>query len=373
MFAQAAARMGYRVHVFSPHVDSATSEVASWQTVADYEDLDAVRQFARSVDVVTIEFENIPAEALAAAIEISPVRPGPAMLHITQHRLREKQFLSKEGIPCTPYAAVESLDALGDALSTIGLPAVLKTIDSGYDGKGQATIHSADEAAEAWASLGGRSSVLEQWVDFRQELSVLVARSLEGETAVLGPIANDHANHILDVSRWPAPELESCAEQTCSLARTIAEKLQLVGICCVEFFLTTDDRLLVNEIAPRTHNSGHLTIEAATTSQFEQQVRAICGLPLGRFAPVCPAAMANLLGDLWETGEPDWQRLLAEPGVVLHLYGKGESHRGRKMGHLTVLAESSAEAARQVLAARRLLAPNSLLHNDLREIAKIVE
>jgi 5-(carboxyamino)imidazole ribonucleotide synthase len=245
------------------------------------------------------------------------------------------------------------------AITQIGLPAVLRTADSGYDGKGQTLIHSGPQATSnaeaAWESIGRRPAVLEGWIDYQCELSVLVARSPSGELAVHGPIANDHENHILDVSTFPLPELESCAEAALEIGRKIATALDLVGFACVEFFLTRQGQLLVNEIAPRPHNSGHLTIDASTTSQFEQQVRAICGLPLGSTEPISAAAMVNLLGDLWQTGEPCWQAVLADPHVRLHLYGKTTPRPGRKMGHLTVLADTAQDAAQRAQAARRLL------------------
>jgi 5-(carboxyamino)imidazole ribonucleotide synthase len=275
------------------------------------------------------------------------------MLHITQNRLREKRFLTKSGIACAPFAEVNSLEQLQTAITTIGLPAVLKTADSGYDGKGQITISEANETAAAWEHVGGQPAVLESWIDYQQELSVLVARSTTGEIATCGPIANDHANHILDVSRFPMPELAHIAKAAEQIAHTLAERLDLIGLCCIEMFLARDGQLIVNEIAPRPHNSGHLTIEACPTSQFEQQVRAICGLPLGSMQPHTPAAMANLSGDLWENGEPSWLELLSVPRGFLHLYGKTEAKPGRKMGHFTVLADDVDAAAKIALAARK--------------------
>jgi len=345
MFALAAARLGYHVHVFSPRVDSPTGQVSHRETVADYADTDALVKFAQSVDVVTLEFENIPVAAMESIEKYAPVRPSRAVLHITQNRLREKRFLTEAGIACASFAAVNSLTELQTAITAIGLPAVLKTADSGYDGKGQTTIRSADEAAFAWEHVGQQPAVLEGWVDYVQELSVLVARSTTGEIATCGPIANDHANHILDVSRFPVPELAHVAETAEEIGRTIVERLDLIGVCCVELFLTRDGQLIVNEIAPRPHNSGHLTIEACTTSQFEQQVRAICGLPLGSMQAHTPAAMVNLLGDLWVNGEPSWLELLSVPRGYLHLYGKTEAKPGRKMGHFTVLGDDAARAA----------------------------
>lgn len=355
MFAIAAARMGYHVHVFSPRVDSPTGQVSHRETVADYADIDALVKFAKSVDVVTLEFENIPATAIAAIEQYAPVRPSRDVLHITQNRLREKRFLTSVGIPCAQFSEVNSLADLQEAITSIGLPAVLKTADSGYDGKGQITIRNVGEAALAWEHIGQQPAVLEGWVDYQQELSVLVARSTNGEIVTCGPIANDHANHILDVSRFPVPELAAVATAAEEIGRTIVEQLDLIGLCCIELFLTRDSQLVVNEIAPRPHNSGHLTIEACYTSQFEQQVRAICGLPLGPMLPLTPAAMVNLLGDLWQSGEPPWLEMLSVPRSYLHLYGKTEAKPGRKMGHFTVLGDDVQNAARIAVDARARL------------------
>jgi 5-(carboxyamino)imidazole ribonucleotide synthase len=345
MFAIASARMGYHVHVFSPRVDSPTGQVSHRETVADYSDTDALTAFAKSVDVVTLEFENIPISAVETVEKFAPVRPGKAVLHTTQNRLREKRFLQSARIACAPFAEVNSLIELEIAIKQIGLPAVLKTSDSGYDGKGQITIHDRNEASDAWDFVGQQPAVLEGWVDYQQELSVLVARSTTGEIATCGPIANDHVNHILDVSRFPAAELSHIAKDAEAIGRTVAEQLEIIGLCCVEMFLTRGGELVVNEIAPRPHNSGHLTIEACETSQFEQQVRAICGLPLGSMKSRTPAAMVNLLGDLWCSGEPNWLELLSVDRGYLHLYGKTEAKPGRKMGHFTVLGETAEIAA----------------------------
>ncbi len=355
MFAIAAAQLGYHVHVFSPRADSPTGQVAHRETVAEYDNVEALESFARSVEVVTLEFENIPTVAVETVQRFVPVRPSLDVLHISQHRLREKRFLTDASIPCAPFAEVNDLNQLEMAIREIGLPAVLKTVHAGYDGKGQYLLRQPDDAATAWKAVGQQSAVLEGWVDFQQELSVLVARSLSGEITTLGPIANDHVNHILDLSYFPAPALSKVADSTEAIARQVAENLELVGIACVEMFLTQSGQLLVNEIAPRPHNSGHLTIEACATSQFEQQVRAVCGLPLGSMQARSPAAMANLLGDLWSAGEPNWHSILEAPQAHLHLYGKAEAKAGRKMGHLTVLADSSQVAAKAALALRAAL------------------
>lgn len=355
MFAIAARQMGYRVHTFSPDYDTPTGQVADWETQADYEDLDAVRKFAQSVSVVTFEFENISARAAEAAAAYAPVRPSGNALYTTQHRLREKTFLTNAGFPVVPFRAVRSLDGLNAALVELGAPAVLKTAGWGYDGKGQAKIHSAADAEKAWQSVGTDEAVLEAFVDFQCEVSVVAARSLSGELADYGPIQNQHANHILDVSIAPANVPPEVAREATTIARAVLEALDVVGVLCVEFFVTSRGTLLINELAPRPHNSGHLTIDASATSQFEQQLRAICGFGLGSTELLRPAAMANLLGDIWQAGEPDWEAVSRLPGVKLHLYGKEQPRPGRKMGHLTALAETAEIAVERVRHARRVL------------------
>jgi 5-(carboxyamino)imidazole ribonucleotide synthase len=355
MFAIAARRMGYRVHTFSPDSGTPTGQVADRELRADYLDLDAVRAFAREVAVVTFEFENVPAATAEAAGEHAPVRPAWAVLYATQNRLREKGFLAENGFPVAPFAAVRGPEDLPAALAAVGTPAVLKTAAWGYDGKGQARIDRAEEAEPAWRALGGVEAVLEAFVDFEREVSVVAARGLDGAFAHFGVIANDHARHILDVSVSPAPVPAEVEREAVEIARGILEGLGVVGVLCVEMFLARDGRLLVNELAPRPHNSGHLTFDTCVTSQFEQQLRAVCGLPLGSTERLRPAAMANLLGDLWEAGEPDWAAACAFPAVKLHLYGKAAARPGRKMGHLTALAATPEEARRTVLAARAAL------------------
>jgi 5-(carboxyamino)imidazole ribonucleotide synthase len=359
MFAIAARRMGYRVHTLSPDYDTPTGQVADREVQAAYDDLDAVHDFARGVDVVTFEFENVSAAATEAAAEHAPVRPAGAVLHTTQNRLREKGFLAGAGFPVTPFRPVRSLDELRAALAALGAPAVLKTAGWGYDGKGQVKIAAPAEAPAAWEKLDRQESVLEAFVDFEREVSVVAARGLDGSFAHFGVIENRHRRHVLDVSIAPAavsPAIETAAVE---IARGILDGLEVVGVLCVEMFLTRDGRLLVNELAPRPHNSGHLTFDACLTSQFEQQLRAICGLALGSTELLRPAAMANLLGDLWAHGEPDWAAACRFPDVKLHLYGKAAARPGRKMGHLTALAESGEAALRRVVAAREALGKGS--------------
>jgi 5-(carboxyamino)imidazole ribonucleotide synthase len=355
MFAIAARRMGYRVHTLSPGVDTPTGQVADAEIEADYDDLDAIRAFARGVDVITFEFENVSTAAADAAAEVVPVRPSGHALHVTQQRAREKAFLALKGFPVTPHAAVASLDELAAAVERIGLPAILKTASFGYDGKGQHRLTSPLDIEPVWALVGHQPAILEKVVDFSLEFSVVAARGLDGGFAHYGAIENVHRNHILDVSVAPARMPEAAVTEAVAVTRAIMDELAYVGVLCVEFFLTADGRILVNEIAPRPHNSGHLTVDASITSQFEQQVRAICGLPLGATTLLRPAAMANLLGDVWAKGEPKWDAALAVPDVKLHLYGKSDPRPGRKMGHLTAMADTTAQAIQHVLAARDVL------------------
>ena len=355
MFAIAARRMGYRVHTLSPDTDTPTGQVADVEITADYDDLDAIRAFARAVSVVTFEFENVPAAAAQAAAEFAPVRPGGNVLHVTQHRLREKTFLRDAGLPVTPFRQVRNPMDLSNALRELGVPGVLKTAGFGYDGKGQAKINAAEDAVEALARSDGAEMVYESFIDFEREVSVVAARGTDGAFAHWGVIENRHRNHILDVSVTPTDLSPAVVRSAVEIARSVLEKLGVVGVLCVEFFLTRPGDLLINELAPRPHNSGHLTFDASATSQFEQQLRATCGLPLGSTELLRPAAMANLLGDLWENGEPDWPAACAFPNVKLHLYGKASPRPGRKMGHLTALADSPEEAARVVTVARDAL------------------
>lgn len=355
MFAIAARRMGYRVHTFSPDSDTPTGQVADREVTASYDDLNAVREFASQVSVVTFEFENVPAPTAAAAAELTPVRPSGRVLHTTQHRLREKTFLSHAGFPVTRFRAVRSLNECEEALQQLGVPAILKTAGWGYDGKGQVRIDRAEDVAAAWEKLASSEAVLEAVVDFECEASVVAARGIDGTCLAFPMVENLHRHHILDLSICPArvaPEIQKAGEK---LARQVLEELDVVGVLCVEYFVTHSGELLINELAPRPHNSGHLTIDANATCQFEQQVRAICGLPLGSVELLRPAAMANLLGDVWSAGEPNWEAACADPRVKLHLYGKAEARPGRKMGHLTAIAETAENAITAVEHARTRL------------------
>jgi 5-(carboxyamino)imidazole ribonucleotide synthase len=355
MFAIAARRMGYRVHTFSPGDDTPTGQVADVEVTASYEDLDALRAFARLVDVVTFEFENVPIEAIDALEEHAPVRPSGVALHTAQQRGREKTFLADRGIPTVPFMPAATLDEMFSAVEQVGTPAVVKTTAFGYDGKGQHKVTKPGDVEHVWTAIGHQEAVVEKYISLQTEISVIAARGLDGEVKEYVPFENRHRHHILDLTTAPAAVPEVMVRRAAEITRTILEELQYVGVLCVEFFVSTDGELLVNEMAPRPHNSGHLTFDAAITSQFEQQLRAICGLPLGSTDLVRPAAMANLLGDLWVDGDPNWAAAMRSPDVKLHLYGKDGPRPGRKMGHLTALARTAQEAQDRVIVARDAL------------------
>ena len=355
MFALVARRMGYRIVTYSPDADTPTGHVSDAEFVAAYDDRSALDRFARAADVVTVEFENIPAATLEFVAERVSVRPAAGVLHTTQHRLREKGFLSRAGFPVVPHARVASVEELRAALAKINSPCVLKTAGWGYDGKGQRRIDRAEDAPQAFAELGGGECVLEKFISFERELSVVAARSSSGEFAHFGVVENSHRNHILDYTIAPADVSPIVERRAIEIAEGVLRELSVVGVLCVEFFLTSTGELYVNELAPRPHNSGHWTIDACETSQFEQQLRAVCNLPLGGTRALRPAAMVNLLGDLWQHGEPRWAEACRLPGVRLHLYGKQGALPGRKMGHLTALGATPADALRLALEARHNL------------------
>ena len=355
MFAIAARRMGYRIHTFSPEEDSPTGQLADREVAASYEDESAVRDFAKGVDVLTFEFENIPAQSVEWAAEHCEVRPAGRVLHICQQRLREKEFLGAAGLPLPRFAKVSSASELREAFGRLGSPAVLKTASFGYDGKGQRKLEAGVDVEEIWRSFDGDSAVLEAWVPFEKEISVIVGRSADRETATYPVCENLHRNHILDVTLAPANISADAAARARALAELAASKLDLVGLLAVERFLLPSGELLVNELAPRPHNSGHFSFDACVTSQFEQQLRAVCGLPLGSTELLRPCAMVNLLGDLWSGGEPDWRAAAAFPEVKIHLYGKSGAKPGRKMGHLVAFGGDPDEAARIATAARAAL------------------
>jgi 5-(carboxyamino)imidazole ribonucleotide synthase len=334
MSAIAAARLGYKCHIFSPEPDSPAGQVASLSTIADYTDHVALHRFAEAVDVITFEFENVPADGLELLTSLKPVRPGPAILRLSQDRLQEKQFLNDIGIATAPWRELRDATGLTTAIAQIGLPAVLKTTRLGYDGKGQAVLQPGEDPAPGFTQLQPKPLILEGFIDFACEISVIVARTENGAIAAFDPVENRHKHHILDLTLAPAPlPLETLAEAS-RIACLIAEKLELIGLLAVEMFVTETGALLVNEIAPRPHNSGHWTLDACTTSQFEQHIRAVAGLPLGTAARHADAVMKNLVGPDDMASLP---AILATPGLIPHLYGKTEARAGRKMGHFTKL------------------------------------
>ncbi len=334
MTALAAARLGYRCHVYEPDELAPAADVCARHTAAAWDDAAALDGFAAAVDVITLEFENVPVAAVERLAASRPMRPSAAVLAVAQDRIAEKTFANRLGIATAAWHAVHDADELAAACAALGGRCVVKTTRWGYDGKGQALVPTPEAAATVWARLGaGGVRIAEAVVPFVAELSVIVARTPDGRTATFPPTLNEHEHHILRRSRAPAPLADDLADRAAAIARTLAVALGVEGLLAVEMFLTADDTLLVNELAPRPHNSGHWTIDACPVSQFEQLVRAICGLPLGDPTPFAAAEMTNLLGSEAE----DWPRLLAEPGLRLHLYGKREARPGRKMGHVTRL------------------------------------
>ncbi|MBB4286402.1 5-(carboxyamino)imidazole ribonucleotide synthase [Roseospira goensis] len=333
MTALAAARLGYDCVILTPEADSPAARVAREAIVAPYDDPAALVAFAAAVDVVTLEFENVPVAALDRLADAGvPVRPGRRVLETAQDRIREKAFFNTVGIGTAPWHPVRDAADLRRALAEVGTPAVLKTARLGYDGKGQVRLDADSDAAAAWAALNTDAAILEGFVDFAMECSVIVARSPDGEMATYDAVRNIHSHHILDTTLAPAPLPDETRAAAADLGRRAAEAMDLVGLLAVELFVTADGALLANEMAPRPHNSGHWTMDGAVTDQFEQLVRAVCGLPLGDPAPIGRAArMKNLLGDEAFT----WASILSDPRARLHLYGKREARPGRKMGHVT--------------------------------------
>lgn len=356
MFTMAARKLGYRVHIYEPTPDSPAGQLADVEFNNAYTDLKALETFASGVDVISYEFENIPVEALDFLSQRVLIHPSRDILHMSQNRRREKEYLRQNGFPVAPFHVVDSAEALQRAVKELGT-CVLKTADFGYDGKGQIKLNGSEDLNAIWKQHGAATGVVEKWITFSAELSVIVARSANGESRCFPVAHNHHEHHILAITQAPAPFDTRIQSEACRLAEELARQLQLVGLLAVEMFLTEDGTLLINETAPRPHNSGHYTFDACVTSQFEQQLRAVCGLPLGQTHLLCPVLMRNLLGDLWEKGTPPWEKILAMPGLRLHLYGKSEARPGRKMGHYCVLAETLDQAraidqqAQQVLTA----------------------
>jgi 5-(carboxyamino)imidazole ribonucleotide synthase len=355
MFTIAARTLGFQVMVLDPDPHSPAGELATSHIRADFHDPAALACLAQGCAAVTTEFENVPADSLRVLAERCVVRPAPEAVAVLQDRIREKSFLREHGFPTVPFAAVRTSADLTAADRAICGPGVLKVSRFGYDGKGQVNVVNRSELDAAFRQLGHEPCVLERRVDLRCELSVVLARGADGASAVFPVAENQHRNGILDITLVPARVPANIADEAIGMARGIAERLDYVGVLAVEFFLTHDGELAVNEIAPRPHNSGHYTLDACITSQFEQQVRAICGLPLGAATLLSPVVMVNILGDQWANGTPAWERLLAQPRLKLHLYGKREARVGRKMGHFTCLAECVEDALEAALSAQRAL------------------
>ena len=352
MLGLAARRLGYRVHVFAPGGSSPAGQIADVEISGDYRDEKAVRAFAAGVDVLTFEFENVPAETVRWASEHCDVRPDANSLATAQNRIREKTFLSAGGFPLAAWAEVKDKTALAQAAERLAFPCVLKTAESGYDGKGQRKLNGPEDLS--LSDLPSFPCVLEAWVPFVMEVSVVLARAQDGSTAVFPLCENIHHHHILDATVVPARIDPAVARRAEKLAADVATSLGFVGVMAVEMFVLADGSLLVNEIAPRPHNSGHFSLDACVTNQFEQQLRAVCGLPLGSPELLRPCAMVNLLGDLWGRGEPEWPAVAAFGDVKIHLYGKDTAKPGRKMGHLTAMgttADAALERARSARAA----------------------
>ena len=356
MFALRARVMGYRVAVLDPDAASPAGQVADCHLAAAYDDPAALDRLAATCAAVTTEFENVPAGSLERLARSVPVRPGAAAVAVAQDRIREKGALVERGFATAPFRAVCDAAGLSEALRAIAPPALLKTSRLGYDGKGQATVERPEDAAEAFARLGGVPCVLERRLHLERELSVVLARGADGAVAAFPVGENRHRDGILETTVVPARIPERLARDARELATAVAESLDYVGVLAVELFVAEGGRLFVNEIAPRPHNSGHWTLDACSTDQFEQQVRALCALPLAEPRLLSPVAMVNLLGDLWRRGTPPWGEAFRRPGVRLHLYGKAEARPGRKMGHLNCLADDPDRALALALDARDALA-----------------
>lgn len=361
MLAHAAEQLGYRVHIYEPAEDSPAGEVAAREFNAPYTDVDQLKAFAKSCDVVTYEFENIPVEPLWSIEKKVQLYPHWNILEVCQNRMREKTWLRKNGFPHVPFTEVEAGDDLAAGIRRISTPCVVKTADFGYDGKGQMKVTDDESSAKAVAAFTKQRAVVEKYIDFKCELSVIVARTAKGAMRTFPVAENIHTKHILDFSIVPARIPETVRVEAENLGQAIAEKIGLVGLLAIELFLTDRGEILVNELAPRPHNSGHYTLDACMTSQFEQHVRAVCGLPLGDVSMTAPAVMVNILGDAWKwrdgkvLAEPHWDVILSEPRAKLHLYGKREPRAGRKMGHFTVCADKIEDALERARALKAKL------------------
>ena len=355
MFCVAARTMGYRVWVLDPDPDSPAGALADRHLCADYSDPVALDDMREHCAAVTTEFENVPAETLEFFEHRIPVRPSSQAVAIARDRIREKTFIREQGLATAAFVPITRAGELDAACNSLRLPAILKTAQLGYDGKGQWLVNAPEDAREGFRKLGETPCVLEERVQLAREISVILARSADGEFAAYPVGQNVHVNGILDITRVPANISDDLARQATDMSVRLAEAMQYCGVLAVELFVTTEGELLINEMAPRPHNSGHYTLDATLTSQFEQQVRTLCGLPPGATRLLSPAVMVNILGDLWDTGTPAWDRLLGHPEAKLHLYGKRTPRAGRKMGHYTCLADDPAQAMQLAERIRREL------------------
>ncbi|SDY11973.1 5-(carboxyamino)imidazole ribonucleotide synthase [Nitrosomonas sp. Nm33] len=355
MFTMAAQSIGYRVTVLDPAEECPAGSIAERHLCADYHDPTALHELSTTCAGVTTEFENVPADALQFLEQHCVVSPPARSVSIAQNRILEKQFLAANGFSVAPFLAIKNNDDLSAEIESIFFPGILKVSQFGYDGKGQVRINASRELPNAFASLQQQPCVLEQLLPLACEISVIVARGFDGEISLFPIAENQHVHGILDISIVPARIPAEIAQQARKMAAEVAIKLDYCGVLCIEFFVLTDGRLLINEIAPRPHNSGHYTLDACITSQFEQQVRILCRLPQGSTALLTPVVMVNLLGDLWQSGEPAWSKVLRNPNAKLHLYGKREARPGRKMGHFTVLADTVEQALQQAEAIKASL------------------
>mgnify|MGYP000276724110 CR=1 FL=1 len=340
-FVLEARRLGFHTWVLDPDENAPAMQLAEHRLVAAYDDRQALETLGAACDAVTVEFENVPAESLQQLAQQCRVAPGAESIRIAQDRVSEKQTAEQHGLQPVPYAALRQASDIAPAVAAVGLPAIVKTARLGYDGKGQVVCHTESDVLQAFADQGEVVCVLERRIALEAEVSVVLARGYDGETAVFPVAQNVHVNGVLHTSTVPASVDDSLVERARQMALTLADGLDYHGVLAVEFFIDADSRVFFNEMAPRPHNSGHYTLDATMSSQFEQQLRALCALPLGSTQLLSPVCMLNLLGDTWTAGEPDWQALLEQPGAHLYLYGKAEARPGRKMGHVNCLAESA--------------------------------
>jgi len=371
MFVMAAQSMGYAVTVLDPAQDSPAGRTADRHLCADYLDFAALDELGSTCASVTTEFENVPADTLRYLAKFCPVRPNADCVSIAQDRIEEKQFLIRHGFALAPYLILDGQQSFATAIDPALFPGILKSSRFGYDGKGQKSIDSADELQSALLDRNNSPCVFEKRVPLLREISVILARGRDQQVAFFPIAENRHTNGILDTSIVPANIKNLIAERALKIAEQVAIRLDYVGILCIEFFLLEDDQLLINEIAPRPHNSGHFSLDACITSQFEQQVRVLCDLPLGGTSLMRPAVMVNLLGDLWrENCAPNWRLILNHPNAKLHLYGKQEARPGRKMGHFTVLADSAREALTQAIDIKQALASQDVFDHPAKDEAE---